>query len=432
MSDAPAPRRAEVFRYRGLSVGTSRLSAAYELDGRSFVEDVTLEGVGDLTAPAARAVATLWYLVAGLSYFKAGAARRVDLGDTPVGPAGRRLLAAALHDGLAEFALRNALDLDDVVIEGGAALEPVTATLDPERVLVPFGGGIDSVVTVSALPRHLDRALFVVSPASGRFAALEAAAAVTGLDVVRATRVLDPAVATGDPALWRGHVPVTAMVTLLAALAAVADGRGGVVMSNERSASVPNLVIGGREVNHQWSKSWAAERALAEALAESVGPTLTVASLLRDRSEIWVGRAFADLPPYHHAFRSCNRAFAQDPSRRLDHWCNECDKCLFVNLVLAPFLDRATLRGIFGGEPLADPARLAQLRTLVGRGVTHKPFECVGDPDESAVALRAVAVDPAWSDVAHVADLAAELDAPSLEELLDPYGPTGVPAHWLR
>ena len=55
------------------------------------------------------------------------------------------------------------------------------------------------------------------------------------------------------------------MVTLLAAVAAVASGRGGVVMSNEHSASVANLRWGDLEVNHQWSKSWHAEQLLAEA-----------------------------------------------------------------------------------------------------------------------------------------------------------------------
>ena len=80
-------------------------------------------------------------------------------------------------------------------------------------------------------------------------------------------------------------------------------------------------------------------------------------------------------------------------------WCGECDKCLFVNLVLAPFLSRSALRAIFASEPLSDPAREAQLRTLVGLGAEHKPFECVGDPDESAVALTEVSRHEEWRDV---------------------------------
>lgn len=425
--------RAGTFRYVGLDVEPRRLSAHYDLDGRSFSEVVTFDGVGDLTGAPARAVATLWYLVAGLSYYKTAAPKRIDLGATPVGPRALALLRAAITDGLGEFAYRNDLDLSDVEIVGATPAAPAPIELDPTRVLTPFGGGIDSIVTVETLAHDLDQALFVVSPDGGRFDALEAAAAVTRRPIVRASRSLDPSLLRGDPTFLRGHVPVTAMVTLLASLGAVASGRGGVVMSNEHSASVANLSWRGREVNHQWSKSWAAEVLIGGALDEAVGPTLAVASFLRERSELWVARRFSALTAYHHVFRSCNRAFAQDPALRAADWCGECDKCLFINLVLAPFLDRADLRSIFAAEPLAQRARLEQLRTLVGLGESHKPFECVGDPDESAEALRLVAARDDWRDVATITEtLAALAQSESATDPFAPQGPSRVPPHWLR
>ena len=429
---SPGPRRrADLFTYQGLDVDGARLQAHYRLDAIEFTETVTFEGCGDLD-DAAIALARLWYLVAGLSYLKAGAAHHVDLGDTPVGPAARALLEASLHDGLGEFSVTNHLPLDDVRLSGGTPVRRLEATLDPNRLLIPFGGGIDSVVSVEELDPSLDRALFVVSPNDARFEALEQTAAVTGLDVVRASRSLDPRLLAGGPDFFNGHVPVTAMVTLLAATAAAACGRGGVVMSNEHSASAPNLTWRGRPINHQWSKSLVAEILIADAVDETVTP-LVVASLLRSRSELWVAERFSRLERYHHVFRSCNRAFAQDPSRRAATWCNECDKCLFIDLVLAPFIEREALAAIFQGEPLARPERLAQLETLVGLGETPKPFECVGDPLESAVALRAVAASPAWRDAAHLADVAARVDPrATLTDLLAPQGPDRVPAHWLR
>ena len=426
-------RRAEVFTYSGLDVGQTTLEGHYDLDGRSFTETVRFEGVGDLREPAVRSLAELWYLVAGLSYYKAGAARRIDVGATPLGGAGRTLLTAALHDGLGEFAVRNDLSLDDVRIEGGVAIHAASIALDERRVLTPFGGGIDSVVTVVSLSDTLEQTLFVVSPASGRFAPLEATAAVTGLEVVRATRQLDPQITSGDARLLNGHVPVTAMVTLLAAVAATASGRGGVVMSNEHSASSPNLHWRGRAINHQWSKSLDAELLIAAAIGERVGDALCVASFLRDRSELWVARAFSAQREYHHVFRSCNRAFTQSSERRAAQWCGECDKCLFINLMLAPFLPRSELATIFAREPLSDPAREGQLRTLVGLGVEHKPFECVGDPDESAVALARVSTMPEWSDAVGLARLACEArPVHELDDLLASQGTRRVPAHWLR
>jgi hypothetical protein len=426
-------QRAELFRYVDLEVTETTLRGTFELDGRSFVESVAFDGVASLDTPAVTAVAQLWYLLAGLSYYKAGAARRVDVGSTPLGVKGRALLEAALREGLAEFAYRNELSLDDVVITGGRATTTNAPEIDPERVLIPFGGGVDSVVTTSELAAHLERTLFVVSPASGRFAPLEATAATTGLGLVRATRILDEQILARDGALFNGHVPVTAMVTLLAAVGALASGRGGVAMSNEHSASLANLRWRDVDVNHQWSKSWDAEQLLAGALSERVGTELVVASFLRDRSEIWVARAFSRLTNYHHVFRSCNRAFSQVLEQRLDTWCGVCDKCLFTNLMLAPFLPRATLREIFGHEPLSDPAREAQLRVLVGAGLDFKPFECVGDPDESAVALVKVSELAEWGDVELLAALAEEVSPDrTFEELLESQGPRRVPAHWLR
>ena len=424
--------RAELFRYVRLEVSDDTLTGHYELDGRRFREEVVFESVSSLRDPAPVAVAELWFLLAGLSYYKAGAARRIDLGETGVGPHGRALLEAALHDGLGEYSFRNNLPLDDVVITGGTQVRVAPPTLDAARVLIPFGGGIDSVVTVNEL-HHLDRSLFVVSPASGRFAPLEATAAVSKLDVVRAARRLDRQVLRGDENFFNGHVPVTAMVTLLAVVGALASGHGAVAMSNEHSASAANVRWRDRDINHQWSKSWAAELLIADAVAERVGTEFVVASFLRDRSELWVAQQFATAREYHHVFRSCNRAFAQAPSARAQNWCGTCDKCLFINLILAPFLDRDELRDIFASEPVSDPRLDDALRSLIGLGLEHKPFECVGDPDESAVALGRLSGLVAWRDVRRFGEL-ARLTTPDRDfaDLLQPQGSSRVPAHWLR
>ncbi len=424
--------RAELFRYVGLEVSDDSLVGSWELDGRRFSEEITFENVASLRRPDVHAVAELWYLLAGLSYYKAGAARHVDLGQTPVGEQGRALLAAAILDGLGEFSFRNSLPLDDVVITGGVGAHAHAPSVDPSRVLVPFGGGIDSVVTLTHLD-HLDRSLFIVSPSSGRFAPLEATAGVSKLDVIRASRRLDPQILRGDDNFFNGHVPVTAMVTLLATIGAVATGHGAVAMSNEHSSSAPNLRWRGRDINHQWSKSLAAEILIADAVAERLGEEFVVASYLRDRSELWVAQQFARAHEYHHVFRSCNRAFAQAPGSRATNWCGTCDKCLFINLILAPFIDRSTLREIFNAEPVADPRLDASLRSLIGLGHGHKPFECVGDPDESAVALEFISALEEWHDVPRLSELARLCGADrDFTDLLEPQGSSRVPAHWLR
>jgi hypothetical protein len=144
----------------------------------------------------------------------------------------------------------------------------------------------------------------------------------------------------------------------------------------------------------------------------AVGPRLSVFSYLRPRTELWVAEQFAQRHEYHRVFRSCNRAFHQDPARRLDHWCGRCDKCCFVDLVLAPFMDRSDLAAVFAGhEPLEDEANEGRFRALLGLAADAKPFECVGDTEEcrAAALLAAEREDRAGTALLH--RLRAELAA---------------------
>ena len=398
------------FRYDGLALdpAASSLTCRYSTGSHRFTERFTFHPTtgherGAREAawedPAVAAAARLLYLLAGVSYYKTSAAPRIDLGDLPTTSAERAFLRRYYTEGLAEFAHRNGLDLREVVLEGPDAVAAPAAHYRPEpgRPLIPFGGGIDSIVTVEGLaPGRPGAALFVVSPPGDRFAAIEDAAAVTGLPVSRATREIDPQVRRSDDlGFLNGHVPVTAVITAAALVAAVLERRDAVVLSNEWSASVPTVVVDGHGVNHQWSKSEEFEQAFGDLVTRALGPHVAVFSWLRPRSELWVARRFAELTGYHGAFRSCNRAFHQDPARRLDHWCGHCDKCCFVDLILAPFMARHDLASVFSGdEPLEDVTNLARFESLLGLTAGAKPFECVGDTDECRAAARLAAARP--------------------------------------
>jgi hypothetical protein len=361
------------------------------------------------TAPAVAAAARLVFLLAGVSYYKTAAPVLIDLGDTAVTDAERAFLADFYVDGLGEFGYRNGLDLSGLRIEGprlpDARRSPALPGRPRGRPLVPFGGGIDSIVTVELVRQHTAPALFIVGRPGDRFAAIEAPAAVTGLPIVRAEREIDAQLLrSAELGFLNGHVPVTGIISAIAVLAAALDGRDAVVMSNEWSASIPTLEDHGRAINHQYSKSAGFEAAfrsvLAQASAQLPSPGMPdYFSALRPYSELWVAQRFARLTQYHGTFRSCNRAFHIDPARRLDHWCGRCDKCCFIDLILAPFLAPADLDRIFGGrEPLADPDPHGELagrfRTLLGTSPASKPFECVGEVSECRAAATAAAARP--------------------------------------
>jgi len=450
--------RAAIFEYVGYDVdpGQQRIVCRYRLDGRDFREEVSFPGGGDWSQPAVDEAARLLFLLTGVSYYKAGAPPVIDLGATAVTAAERAFLRGYYLDGLGEYAYRNALDLSDLKILGpelsreaelsrSAAVRYVP---ESSRPLVPFGGGLDSIVTVELLrPRVQDLALFVVNRPGDTFEAIEEPARVTGLPVVRAERLIDQQVLRSrELGFLNGHVPVTGIISAIAVVAAVLGGHDAVVMSNEWSASSATLTVDGREINHQYSKSEAFESALRGVLASVFGEAPDYFSLLRPFSELWIAQRFTEHPEYLDHFRSCNRAFHLDRALRLDHWCGRCDKCCFIDLILAPFVPAQDLSRVFGGnEPLADPSLLAGFRRLLALTPDAKPWECVGDETECRVAARMAAeradrrdntlLATLVSEAAERAEPAERAEAaeavyrpdPSAEQLLRPLGAHHVP-----
>jgi hypothetical protein len=114
------------------------------------------------------------------------------------------------------------------------------------------------------------------------------------------------------------------------------------------------------------------------------------------------------MPQYHAVFTSCNRVFKLDPAVRSSTWCCNCDKCRFVFLILAPFMAPASLCGIFGSAMLDDQSQYEGFARLTGTG-GHKPFECVGEVQETAAAISLLARDPRWREQRVVARLTREV-----------------------
>jgi UDP-N-acetyl-alpha-D-muramoyl-L-alanyl-L-glutamate epimerase len=457
---APAmqARRGREFCYESYATdpASGLLTCSYSVDGRRFEERITLSPAGNWESPAVAAAARLVFLLAGVSYYKTAAPPVIRTGQVALTCRERAFLREFYLHGLGEFGYRNGIDLSGLRIEGpdaggeppaggvataaGSSGRPGAREAGPRRALVPFGGGIDSIVTVELVRHRADAALFVVSRPGDLFDAIERPAAVTGLPVVRAAREIDPQLLRSrELGFLNGHVPVTGILSAIAIMVAALEGRDAVVMSNEWSASVPTVEAGDRTVNHQYSKSAEFEAAFREVLEETTaGLPAGVGmpdyfSALRPRTELWIAERFARLEEYHGTFRSCNRAFHIDKAQRLDHWCGQCDKCCFIDLILAPFLPAAELEHIFGGrEPLADPSLAGRFRALLGTSDGSKPFECVGEVNECRAATLLAARRPDRAACELLDELAAEVMAlpgrPSTEGLLRPIGEHFIPA----
>jgi UDP-N-acetyl-alpha-D-muramoyl-L-alanyl-L-glutamate epimerase len=400
--------RGAVFAYEGFDLtADGRLTCGYRLDDTAFTERFAFDARGaEYGTPAADAAARLLFLVAGASYYKTGAPPVIR---GPQGGLTERetdFLLMFYRSGLAEFSYRPAgIDIGDLAIEAGPR-KPAPHAASPRlgAPLVPFGGGIDSVVVAEKTrDAFRDTVLFVANTSAAPFAPIEEAAAITGLPVRRVRRDLDPKVLkSAELGYFNGHVPVTGVLSAASVLAAVGHGHDRVVMSNERSASVPTgLRANGVLVNHQWSKGIEFEQAFRAVLADTI-PDIDFFSALRGYSELWVGRQFAAMPEFHLAFRSCNRGFSVDEGARLSTWCGLCDKCCFIDLILAPYLSPTELKDIFrGNEPLENPSLESLFVSLLGQPGVDKPLECVGDEGEcrTAVMLASGRSDRAENDL---------------------------------
>ncbi|MGO1540329.1 MAG: UDP-N-acetyl-alpha-D-muramoyl-L-alanyl-L-glutamate epimerase [Luteimonas sp.] len=398
------------------ATGVAELAYAFD-DGPELVERVSLPGglfeLDGARAQAAEQALRLLHLIAGVSYYKAAVPEEIRIDAYDIDASTAVLLDDIYLHGLGEFAYRNGLDLHGRIRfphdAPGADVAPAVGLR--EHALVAIGGGKDSLVSIEALREAgVEQTVAWI----GGSQLIRACAGRTGLPTLNIGRQLAPELFEYNRlGAYNGHIPVTAINSAILAFAAVVTGVDQVVFSNERSASYGSVIEGTGEVNHQWSKGWAFERAFGEHLQRSVAADLRYYSLLRPLSELAVARQFARSSRYDAHFSSCNRNFHLLGERPVNRWCGVCPKCHFVFLALAPFMPKPRLVGIFGRNLLDDEEQVSGYDALM-EFREHKPFECVGEARESRAAMAALAARPEWREDAVVKRFARVI-APMLQ-----------------
>ncbi len=288
-------------------------------------------------------------------------------------------------NGLGEFFYTNGIELDpdgfmEIVSEGREIAgegKPVNNPGDKEKVLVPVGGGKDSVVSMEVIKHtKYEPEAYIINPRG----ATTNTAKIAGFDEPVITgRTLDKEMLRlNKEGFLNGHTPFSAIVAFSAIMAAYLNGDTYVALSNESSAN--ESTVKGSTVNHQYSKSFKFEEDFGEYEERCIGSGIKYFSLLRPLSELQIAGLFAKCTDYHKAFRSCNAGSKQDI------WCGHCSKCLFVFIILSPFLFHNDVVDIFGTDMLDDDGEMEDFKKLIGL-LDEKPFECVGSRDEINTAL---------------------------------------------
>lgn len=443
----PDPREAGCFRFLGSQfdprAGTARLSYAFD-DGPELIETVTFPEATWPNDPSRQAcfhrALQVLHLVAGVSYYKAGLNRCIEVQDPRSIEGIEEFLDQLYVKGLAELGYVNGIDIASrvrfpVVVRGrkGRATTAQPLML-PERALVAMGGGKDSLV---GLERMQKAGIEVLPVCVGSSALIQDTVRTAGLPLIQVGRKLAPELAVMNRnGAWNGHIPVTAINSAILLCAALLYGFRYIVFSNERSADEATLVTDeDLEVNHQFSKSSAFEAAFRDVIASEISPDIEYFSVLRPFSELGIVQRFARMESFHTVFSSCNRNFHLDGPKVTGRWCLDCPKCRFAALSLALYLTPAEVIAIQGADLLDDPAQCEGIRALCGLG-REKPFECVGEAGESRAALAMLAASEQWRDHAVVRNLAPELqrvEVPALEALLQPAAKHFIPPRlWAR
>jgi len=317
-----------------------------------------------------------------ISYWKAACPPKVIIKPQVLGDEQVQWWKKLYFHGLGEFFYLNSIETtmeDFMQIESAGDQHPeLLHGSFSDSVIIPVGGGKDSIVTLELLD-HLNGNLpLMINPMK---AALDVTAVkgYTEDNIVNIQRTIDPLLLDmNSKGFLNGHTPFSALIAFVSLLAAALTGRKYIALSNESSANEPT--IEGTSINHQYSKSVEFEADFRAYVEQWICPGIEYFSFLRPLSELQIAKLFSGFPQYFDVFRSCNAG------SKTGSWCGKCSKCLFTMLILSPFIKQDKLKKIFGKDLLNDPDLLENFNELTGRTAV-KPFECIGTVDEVNSAL---------------------------------------------
>lgn len=288
-------------------------------------------------------------------------------------------------NGLGEFFYTNEIivDFDNFITINSSGKKILTnkdekVNINNNKALIPVGGGKDSVVTmelVKKISNIEESKTFSINPRGAVIDTIN----VAGYDSFFIERKIDDKLLDlNKKGYLNGHTPFSAIVAFSSVLTAYINNYNYVILSNESSANESTII--GTKINHQYSKSYEFEQDFFEYEKKYLNSGVKYFSLLRPLSEYQIAWIFSKYKKYHKYFKSCNVGSKEDV------WCGKCPKCLFVCLILSPFLTRKEIIEIFGTDILNDENMIEIFDKLIGNA-SEKPFECVGSRNEVNIAI---------------------------------------------
>lgn len=330
-------------------------------------------------------------VVNAINYYKLSLAPKFTIKCGELDAAQKEFFKKLFYNGLGELMYRNNALMqysDFMTIDAPEPAEPKKFFFDDNfrGNLITVGGGKDSIVTLEALKGMRDQNLCMQF---NRNLYPENHAALDGIhlagysleQVCNFNLSIDKKVLelnqTGR--FLNGHVPFSGMLAFACAIICYLNNLKYIVVSNEASANEGN--IAGTTINHQYSKSYEFEKDFNNYLQTYLCEKMQYFSLLRCMNEFQIVQKFVKFPSYLKIFRSCN------VGTKTNSWCGHCAKCLYVFIMLYPFVGKDRLVEIFGRD-LLDDETMGQIFVGLINPDTTKPFECVGTREEINYAIK--------------------------------------------
>lgn len=319
-----------------------------------------------------------------VSYWKAACSPKVKIKCGFLNEAQIMFWKKLYFNGLGEFFYTNGIDTDinsfmNIDCECDSNKQSRLVNVKAVKgALIPVGGGKDSVVTLEMLKDFKnENSCFVIN---GHGASIKTAN-TAGYDdekIYSLTRRLDrKIVELNSKGFLNGHTPFSAVIAFSSYLTAFLAGKQYIILSNESSAN--EVYVKDTSVNHQYSKSVEFENDFREYTEKYLSFGCEYFSFLRAWNEFRIVKEFTKHPKYFKVFNSCNLGSKSEEW----NWCCNCSKCLYVYIMLSPFVNA---KEIFGKNLLDDENMLGFLDGLVSEQF-DKPFECIGTRQEINCAL---------------------------------------------
>lgn len=384
----------------------------------NFTEDKILHDLLDVAAT---------YI--GVSYYKLKASNDLAC-DLSLSDTAKPSIEKLYTDGLGEFYIRNNLQYPPQINftynkenknTSNAVTQDNLRTIKSDGVTVAFGGGKDSHVAIALLDKlSIQHELVSIVLASS---VKETLKKLSHKDITFIERKIDPKlislVKEGEG--YNGHIPITAINSIILSIYSYLAGNNWVIFSNERGASVATMHHGEHAVNHQYSKSFEFEGLFRNTLNDICGTALQYFSLLRPFSELWIASMLCqEAKAAQEYFSSCNRNFVFEGKNKSEdsiRWCGECSKCIYTAIIMAPHLPKKNFINIFGDNTLNNESNIQIAKDLCGIG-NSKPWECVGDFADTASSLMQLTQNEEWKTDIIPQQLTKELNDHYGQELL--------------